>query len=113
MKNVNVAILGMGLIGGSLGLAFREAAGENIRVTGYARRRETAEKALAAGAADSMAITLQEAVKDADFVFLCTPMLQMLPIALECLPQMKQGSVLTDVGSTKSWFAKKIRPPVA
>ena len=110
MKNVNVAILGMGLIGGSLGLAFREAAGENIRVTGYARRRETAEKALAAGAVDSMAVTPQEAVKDADFVFLCTPMLQMLPVALECLPQMKQGAVLTDVGSTKSWFAKKIRP---
>lgn len=110
MKSLNIAILGMGLIGGSLGLAFREAPGEAIRVTGYARKRETAEKALAAGAADSMAVTLPEAVKDADFVFLCAPMLQMLPLAMECLPQMKSGAVLTDVGSTKSWFAKKIRP---
>ena len=110
MKAVNVAILGMGLIGGSLGLAFREAPGEAIRVTGYARRRETADKALAAGAADSMAASVTEAVRDADFVFLCAPMLQMLPLALDCLPHLKVGAVLTDVGSTKSWLAKKIRP---
>ena len=110
MKEVNVAILGMGLIGGSLGLAFREAVGDPIRVTGYARRRDVVEKALAAGAADFMAMTVQEAVREADFVFLCVPMLQMLPLAQECLGFMKPGSVLTDVGSTKSWLAKKIRP---
>ena len=112
MSSVKVAILGMGLIGGSLGMALRKFSAGSVRVTGYARRMQTREQALAMGAADAMAETPEAAVDDADFVFLCTPMLQMLPIATAILPCMKPGSILTDVGSTKKWFAENIHPVV-
>lgn len=110
MSTTRVAILGLGLIGGSLGLAFRAATAERIHVTGYARRPETLELALALGAVDAVAATPEQAVAEADFVFLCTPVLQMLPVAQRALPHMKPGAVLTDAGSTKRWFAEAIRP---
>ena len=110
MSVTRVAILGLGLIGGSLGLALRSAASAEVHVTGYARRSETAELALKMGAVDVMAATPELAVADADFVFLCTPVLQMLPVAQRALPHMKTGAVLTDVGSTKRWFTEAIRP---
>ena len=70
MSTTRVAILGLGLIGGSLGLAFRAATAERIHVTGYARRPETLELALALGAVDAVAATPEQAVAEADFVFL-------------------------------------------
>ncbi len=109
MKTTKVAILGLGLIGGSLGLAFRAVAGEKIHVTGYARRTETGERAIAMGAVDVMAPTPDQAVAAADIVFLCTPVLQMLPMAQAVLPHMKPAAVLTDVGSTKRWFGEAVR----
>ena len=111
MNTTKVAILGLGLMGGSLGMALR-AAQSGIYVTGYARRRETGELALAMGAVDSMAATPEEAVADAEVVIICTPVLQMFPLASAILPHMKPGSILSDAGSTKSWFIKKIKPMI-
>ena len=109
MSRIRVAILGLGLIGGSLGLALRQAGSQQVEVAGFARRAATGELALQMGAVDNLADTPQAAVQDADFVFLCTPVLQMLPMAEAVLPVMKPGAVLTDVGSTKGWFVQKIR----
>ena len=108
MSRTRVAILGLGLIGGSLGLALRQAGPEQVEVVGFARRAATGALALQMGAVDRLADTPQSAVLDADFVFLCTPVLQMLPMAETVLPAMKPGAVLTDVGSTKGWFVQKI-----
>jgi len=108
MSRIRVAILGLGLIGGSLGLAFRQSETNKVEVTGFARRPATGELALKMGAVDAMAETPQQAVLDADFVFICTPVLQMLSMAETVLPAMKPGAVLTDVGSTKGWFMQKI-----
>ena len=109
MSKIQVALLGLGLIGGSLGMALRRYAGEQVHVTGFSRRRETGRLALSMGAVDVMAETPAAAVTGADFVFLCTPVLQMLPMAETVLPSMKKGAVLSDVGSTKTWFANEIR----
>jgi prephenate dehydrogenase len=109
MNRIRVAILGLGLIGGSLGMAFHKKAGDQIKVVGFARRHATADLAMSMGAVESMAASAKEAVREADFVFICTPVLQMLSMAEAVLPCMKPGSVLTDVGSTKSWFIKNIR----
>jgi len=108
MSRIRVAILGLGLIGGSLGLAFRQSETNNVEVIGYARRGATGALALRMGAVDAMAETPQQAVREADFVFICTPVLQMLSMAEAVLPSMKPGAVLTDVGSTKGWFMQKI-----
>jgi prephenate dehydrogenase len=110
MKTTRIAIIGLGLIGGSLGLALRAVKTEKVHVTGYARRNETGELSVAMGAVDVMAATPQQAVEAADFVFLCTPVLQLLPMAKAVLPHMKKGAVLTDVGSTKRWFIEQVQP---
>lgn len=109
MKAKKVAIIGLGLIGGSLGLALRQAGAENVRVTGYARKAETAKFALDIGALDQVADSEATAVSDADYVFLCSPVLSMLPLAERIIPHMKQGAVLTDVGSTKAWLGEEVR----
>lgn len=105
----NVAIIGLGLIGGSLGLALRKAGEGSVRVTGYARKPETAKLAMALGALDQIAETEATAVSEADFVFLCSPVLSMLPLAEQIIPCMKRGAVLTDVGSTKAWLGEEVR----
>ena len=110
MSEVRVAIIGLGLIGGSLGLAFRQFAAGQVRVTGYARRRHTAQLALQTGAVDKVADSVQAAVEDADVVFLCTPVLQLLPMAQAVIPVMKRGAILSDVGSTKAWFLQSVQP---
>src|SRR5438552_3824851 len=96
-----VAIVGMGMVGGSLGMALR-ARGLARRVIGVARRAETVEQALALGAADAATTDLEEGVREADLVVLATPVLTMLEIAERIGPVLQPGCVVTDVGSTKS-----------
>ena len=96
---MNVAILGLGLMGGSLGLALRKRG--LARVTGYARRAETRREALRLGIADACAGTPGEAVRSADVVVVCTPVLTIPGLIRECLPALAPGCVMTDVGSTK------------
>ena len=90
--------MGLGLMGSSLGLALRE---RHIfpRVTGWARREET--RRLARAASLAVEETLAEAVRTADLVVLCTPVLTFERLLLELRPYLKPGAVVTDVGSTK------------
>jgi prephenate dehydrogenase len=99
-----VSILGLGLMGGSLGLALK-ARGLAERVRGYARREETRQRALAAGAVDTAADRPEDAVRGADCVVLCVPVLSIPAVAAACLPALAPGCVVTDVGSTKAWLA--------
>src|SRR5262245_5149165 len=73
-----ITIIGVGLLGGSLGLAIkkRKLADE---VTGYVRRAASITECKKAKAVDSCTIDLQEAVADADLIVFCTPLAQMLP----------------------------------
>lgn len=96
----DVTVIGMGLIGGSLGLALRKRL-DNIRVCGVDLRQETVEEAVKLGAADWGTIDLPYGVKDADLIFLATPVSAMEKISQEISPFIKEGAVVTDVGSTK------------
>lgn len=109
MNRIGVSIIGLGLIGGSLGMALRSRASDKIRVTGYARNPATAKLAQTMGAVELVARTPEEAVAGADYVFLCTPVLTILKLAAQVAPHMKSESVLTDVGSTKRWLGEQIR----
>jgi prephenate dehydrogenase len=93
-----VSIIGLGLMGSSLGLAIRDRR-VFPRVTGWARRAETRRLARAAGL--EVEETLAEAVRQADLVVLCTPVLTFERLLTECRPHLKPGAVITDVGSTK------------
>ncbi|MHB8690162.1 MAG: prephenate dehydrogenase/arogenate dehydrogenase family protein [Solirubrobacteraceae bacterium] len=96
---MRVAIIGVGLIGGSIGLAARERFGADV--LGYGRRETTLAKALSLGAIDSPAATIAGAVADAELVFVCVPV-HALPVAIAAaLQDAPHGCVVTDVGSTK------------
>jgi prephenate dehydrogenase len=101
-RRLNVAILGLGLIGGSVGLALRNRPGDPpARVIGFDPHSDALDAALAAGAIDEAAASAEEAVAEAEVVFVATPvgaLAQTVRLALACSPA---GCVVTDVGSTK------------
>ena len=102
MERRIVAIAGLGLIGGSIGLALRNIRADVPEVVGYSRSRESAQKALDCGAVDRIEASLSAAVRDADLVVLATPILAIKDILSEIAPCLLPGSVVTDVGSTKA-----------
>jgi prephenate dehydrogenase len=95
-----VSILGVGLLGGSIGLAVKTNL-KGCRVIGYAHRPSTLQKSLQAGVIDEGFDSLQKAVEGADLVILCTPVGVMEPTLREIGSCLEPGTLVTDVGSTK------------
>jgi prephenate dehydrogenase len=95
-----VAILGLGLLGGSLGLALKKARFMG-RIVGYARRVETRERALTEGAIDEASADLAQAASGADLVVLTTPVAVILDHLQRLQPYLSRRALVTDVGSTK------------
>ncbi|UHA72974.1 prephenate dehydrogenase [Paenibacillus sp. 481] len=106
--SINIAILGVGLIGGSLALSFKDK--PDHVVTGYVPNSKLAATCLERGVVDHATTSLEEAVKDADYIFLCVPVgvIESILVTLRNLP-LKQGCVITDVGSTKASIARCAR----
>ena len=102
-----VAILGLGLMGGALGLALKARCG--VTVTGYARREATRLEALRLKAVDAVFADPAEAVRDADLAVLCVPVCSMPALAAACRGGLKPGCLVTDVGSTKALLTEEIR----
>jgi prephenate dehydrogenase len=107
-----ITIVGVGLLGGSLGLAIkkRRLAAE---VAGYVRRAGSIADCKKAKAVDSCTRDLQEAVAEADLIVLCTPLAQMLPLLKEMLPAVKRGAIITDVGSVKTTVVRELESLVS
>ncbi len=103
----SVAIIGIGLIGGSLGLALKQLV-RIERVVGVALHQKTLDSARIIGAIDRGTTDAREAVIDAEIVFIATPISSVIDIAAEVIPNMKDGSILTDVGSTKQRIVEEI-----
>jgi prephenate dehydrogenase len=101
-----VAIVGLGLLGGSLGLALKKA-GFPGRIAGYARRAETRERALAAGVVDEGFADVTEAVHGADLVILATPVAVILDHLPRLQPHLSPRALITDVGSTKRMICER------
>ncbi len=100
MKYKKVSILGVGLIGGSLGrdLLKKGLAGE---VAGWGRCQQRLDKAVKAGACSSAVTSMMEVLKGADVVILCTPVEIIAKHLREIGPLVKEGALLMDVGSVK------------
>jgi prephenate dehydrogenase len=96
----HLAIIGVGLIGGSLALALKKA-GLVEQVTGYSRSQAAREEALALGIIDKTAESLAEAVADADMVFVAVPMGAMQAVFEQLAPHLKPQTIVTDGGSAK------------
>jgi len=106
-----LALIGLGLIGSSIAHAAKRGnlVGE---IVGYARSPETRETALEIGFIDRACATAAEAAKDADLVILCTPVGTIEAITKEIAPSLKQGAILSDVGSVKASVVAQALPHV-
>ena len=113
MPKLKLAIIGVGLIGGSLGMCLKDKLGDEIYITGMCRTQASMDKAVELGAVDFASSNPEQVVKEADIIFLSTPVLQMVPMVEKLLPFIKPGAVITDAGSTKQYIwneLKKILP---
>jgi prephenate dehydrogenase len=101
---MRIAVLGVGLIGGSIGLAARARAG--AEVCGYDPDPAVAERALELGAIDGAADSVAAAVADADAVFVAAPVGALAATVAEALEAAGPDCLVTDVGSTKRALAE-------
>ncbi|MEM7294647.1 MAG: prephenate dehydrogenase/arogenate dehydrogenase family protein [Pseudomonadota bacterium] len=105
---MELLIVGVGLIGGSLALALKGTgfAGE---IVGCGRRVETLERAVARGAIDRFETDLAAAVESADVVLLAVPMATMRPLLETIATHRKPSAIVTDAGSVKGSFVADAR----
>lgn len=96
---MNVAILGVGLIGGSIGLAAKKRL--DAEVAGFDPDQGTLEQALAVGAIDRSAPSVAAAVAGAELVFCAAPVARLPGLVAEALSASDEEATVTDVGSTK------------
>jgi prephenate dehydrogenase len=107
-----ITIIGVGLLGGSIGLAVkrRKLARQTMGFVRRAARLKDCEKA---GAVDFATTDLPAAVWEADLVILCAPLAQMRPLVARMLPVLKPGAIVTDVGSVKAGVVRELEPLIA
>lgn len=100
---MKIAIVGLGLIGGSLALALKK---DGHYIIGIPHREETIAEAKAAGAIDEGSLEVSR-VAEADLIFICTPINLILSELEKIKPHLKKGALVTDVGSTKHEIVSK------
>lgn len=118
MTRGKVTIIGLGLIGGSLGLALKQGAGAAASaapaptISGWDLSPAARERAIALGAVDQVPDMLADAVADADLVVVAVPVLGVRGVFAAIAPVLHPGTVVTDVASTKAlvcaWAAEII-----
>ena len=96
-----IAIVGVGLIGGSLALSGRQKGIFN-HIVGIGRTPENLQKAKDLNVVDEFTLNLDQGVRNADLVVIATPVNDIVPIVKKALPALKQGAIVTDVGSVKN-----------
>lgn len=102
-----LAILGVGLIGGSLALSLKQK-GLVGEVVGFGRSHSNLQEALNLGIIDRATNSAAEAVKDADMVVMAVPLASMRPLLEEIKDALAPNAVLTDVGSAKGCWVNDV-----
>lgn len=103
---MNIGIVGLGLIGGSLGLDLRS---RGYQVLGVSRQAQTCQRAIARGAVDDASIDFN-LLSAADVVFICTPLAAIETTVIQLIPHLAATTILTDVGSVKAAVVEAIAP---
>ncbi|MDZ8026964.1 MAG: prephenate/arogenate dehydrogenase [Nostoc sp. SerVER01] len=103
---MDIGILGLGLIGGSLGFDLRS---QGHRLLGVSRRESTCQKAVALGSVDRASADLS-LLAAAEVVFICTPLALIVPQLAQLIPYLSPTTVVTDVGSAKAEIVEAISP---
>lgn len=102
-----VAIVGVGLIGGSIGIDLRSAKAVR-RVVGVGRRAETLEAAVAAGCVDETTLDLRQAAAAAELIIVCTPVGRIVDDVRIAASAARPGTLVTDAGSTKASIVRAL-----
>ncbi|MEH2114980.1 prephenate/arogenate dehydrogenase [Nostoc sp.] len=103
---MNIGILGLGLIGGSLGFDLRS---QGHHILGVSRREATCQKAVSLGSVDEASVDLS-LLATAEVVFICTPLALIVPQFEQLIAHLSVTTVVTDVGSAKAQIVKEISP---
>ena len=106
-----LALIGVGLIGGSIARAAREY-GAARTIVATARSAATRRRVVELGIADQVVETNAEAVKGADLVIVCIPVGASGPVAAEIGPHLKPGAIVSDVGSVKGSVLADMAPHI-
>ena len=104
-----ITLVGVGLLGGSIGLAARRR-GVTEHVCGLVRRKESISECLAAGVVDTATLDPAEAVDNAGLVILCTPVGEMKELGARLKPHLATEAIVTDVGSVKANVVAALEP---
>jgi cyclohexadieny/prephenate dehydrogenase len=102
-----VTILGVGLIGGSIGQAIKKRR-PDAHVVGWGQRSAGLEQACELGAIDRFELDLHRAVAGADVVMVCTPVDQIANLVIRLSPACQPGAIVTDAGSTKAGICQRL-----
>ncbi|MDZ7993270.1 MAG: prephenate/arogenate dehydrogenase [Nostoc sp. EfeVER01] len=103
---MNIGILGLGLIGGSLGFDLRS---QGHHILGVSRREATCQKAVSLGSVDEASVDLS-LLAAAEVVFICTPLALIVPQFEQLVAHLPVTTIVTDVGSAKAQIVKDITP---
>ncbi|TAF08937.1 MAG: prephenate/arogenate dehydrogenase [Nostocales cyanobacterium] len=103
---MKIGILGLGLIGGSLGFDLRS---QGHYVLGVSRRQSTCQKAVDIGSVDQASIDLL-LLASAEVVFICTPIGLIVPQVEQLVAHLPETTIVTDVGSVKTPIVKALSP---
>jgi prephenate dehydrogenase len=107
---VRIAVLGVGLIGGSIGLAAKEHV-EDTEVVGFGRDAGRLQRALELGAIQHAASSIEEAVDGAELCFACAPVGALPELVRAALDASGEDTLVTDVGSTKQDLVARTPDP--
>jgi prephenate dehydrogenase len=107
LAQMDVCIVGLGLMGGSLGMALMRS-GVPARLTGFDADKQTLRYAKERGAIHEAAADLAAACRNADLIVFATPIRSIPALVRETLPHLKEGAILTDLGSTKGFLYKAL-----
>lgn len=104
-----IAVVGVGLIGGSVGLALKRRCGAEVQIVGIGRSRARLLQALRRGAVDRVTTEYRRGIPGADLVIVCTPVETIADQVARCAPFLKTNAVITDAGSVKAPVAAAVR----
>ena len=108
MNSMRIGIIGMGLIGGSLSMALKEQYGEKIWIAAIDSNSDTVSQAVQRKIADYGTVDPVLGVTDVDIIFICTPVLQIIPLIKKIVPHLKPGTIISDTGSTKKLLVQQM-----
>lgn len=107
MEQLTISIIGLGLIGGSLGMDLSAWSRKKV-IRGYDVSPEVVLRALEKGAID-VALDFEEVVRGADVVFLATPVRAIPEVFSQMKPFLSPHTLILDVGSVKEWIFAEIQ----